>query len=100
VKICVFGAGAIGGYAAAQLWHTDNDVCVVARGPHLEAIRRHGLKLIAAGRETIARIRASDQPSEPRARRVQLSAGIDGISHGERRPYSTRAVTSCVSHPS
>jgi 2-dehydropantoate 2-reductase len=64
VKICVFGAGAIGGYVAAQLWHAGNDVCVVARGPHLEAIRRHGLKLIAAGRETIARIRASDQPSE------------------------------------
>jgi ketopantoate reductase len=29
VKICVFGAGAIGGYVAAQLWHTGNDVCVV-----------------------------------------------------------------------
>ena len=63
-KICIFGAGAIGGYLAAQLWHAGIDVCVVARGPHLEAIRRNGLRLIAAGRETIAPIRASDRASE------------------------------------
>jgi hypothetical protein len=30
VKICVFSAGAIGGYVAAQLWHTGDDVGMVA----------------------------------------------------------------------
>ena len=48
MKICVVGAGAIGGYLAVRLAGVGHDVSVVARGPHLAAIRANGLKLIEA----------------------------------------------------
>ena len=46
MKICVVGAGAIGGYMAVHLSLAGHEVSVVARGPHLAAIKTHGLKLI------------------------------------------------------
>jgi len=64
LKFCVFGAGAIGGYLAVGLALAGHEVCVVARGPHLEAIRTRGLKLIVNGRETVARVAASDDPRD------------------------------------
>jgi 2-dehydropantoate 2-reductase len=63
VKICVFGAGAIGGYLAVELSLAGHEVCVVARGEHLAAIRAHGLTLRIGGREKIARVKASDDPA-------------------------------------
>ena len=39
MKVCVFGAGAIGGYLGACLSRSGAEVSLVARGPHLEAIR-------------------------------------------------------------
>jgi len=60
VKICVFGAGAVGGHLAAKLAASGHDVSVVARGAHLEAMRDKGITLIH-GKETIrGRVRASD----------------------------------------
>ena len=44
MKICIYGAGAIGGYLGAQLALVDGiDVSLIARGPHLEAMRKNGL---------------------------------------------------------
>ena len=63
MKICVFGAGAIGGYLAVQLATAGHEVCVVARGPHLRAIQKQGLKLVLQGQEKIARLAAYDDPS-------------------------------------
>lgn len=63
MKICVFGAGAIGGYLAVELALAGHEVCVVARGAHLEAIRKNGLRLLIGGREKVARVAASDDPS-------------------------------------
>jgi 2-dehydropantoate 2-reductase len=63
MKICIFGAGAIGGYMAAELSLAGHEVCAVARGAHLEAMRRDGLKLIADGHERIARFPVSDDSS-------------------------------------
>jgi len=45
MKICVYGAGAIGGLMAAWLARSGHDVSVVARGAQLEAIRRGGLRV-------------------------------------------------------
>jgi len=45
MKICVFGAGAVGGHIAARLAAKGHDVSVVARGAHLAAIEKHGVKL-------------------------------------------------------
>ncbi len=64
MRICVFGAGAIGGNFAARLAAAGTDVSVVVRGAHLEAIRANGLTLIAGDRKIVAKVRASDRPSE------------------------------------
>ena len=63
MKICVFGAGAIGGYLAVQLATAGHDVCVVARGAHLRAIQKNGLKLVAHGQEKVARLAAYGDPN-------------------------------------
>jgi 2-dehydropantoate 2-reductase len=46
VKICVVGAGAIGGLLGAKLSQSGHDVTLVARGAHLAAMRNDGLKLV------------------------------------------------------
>lgn len=64
MKVCVYGAGAIGGYMAVELADAGIDVCVVARGLHMEAIRRNGLTLRIGGKEKNVRIPASDDPAD------------------------------------
>jgi 2-dehydropantoate 2-reductase len=64
MKICVFGAGAIGGYLAVELALAGNEVCVIARGAHLRAIQHDGLRLMIAGQVKIAKLPASDQPAD------------------------------------
>ena len=64
MKICIFGAGAIGGYLAVRLKNAGEDVSVVARGPHLAAIREHGLRLRIGGEEEVAHVTATDDASE------------------------------------
>ena len=63
MKICIFGAGAIGGYLAVELALAGHEVSAVARGAQLAAIRQNGLKLLIGGREKLARINASDDPA-------------------------------------
>jgi len=59
MKICVFGAGAIGGLMAAKLAAKgEAEVTVIARGPHLAAMQAKGLKLISEGTETVVPVRA------------------------------------------
>lgn len=54
MKICVFGAGAIGGLMAAKIAAAQSaEVTIIARGPHLAAMQQNGLKLISDGAETI-----------------------------------------------
>ncbi|MGA2551996.1 MAG: 2-dehydropantoate 2-reductase [Burkholderiaceae bacterium] len=61
MKICVVGAGAIGGLLAAKLAQSGNEVTVIARKAHLLAIRENGLKLIdEAGGESAVPLRATD----------------------------------------
>ena len=62
LKICVYGAGAIGGYLAVELALAGHDVCVIARGAHLQAIAERGLKLITHSGERVAQIPASHDP--------------------------------------
>ncbi len=64
MRICVFGAGAIGGNFAARLSAAGHDVSVVVRGAHLEAIRTKGLTLIAGDNKIVAKVRASDKPAD------------------------------------
>jgi 2-dehydropantoate 2-reductase len=48
MKICIVGAGAIGGYLGTKLALAGEDVTLIARGSHLEAIQKNGLKLVMA----------------------------------------------------
>ncbi|HET8523976.1 MAG TPA: 2-dehydropantoate 2-reductase, partial [Thermomicrobiales bacterium] len=56
MRICIFGAGAIGGFLGAELALAGEDVTLIARGPHLAAMQRNGLKLIRDGKERIAHV--------------------------------------------
>lgn len=64
MKICIYGAGAIGGYLAVCLEQAGHEVGVIARGPHLEAIRERGLTLRINGEERTARVACSDSPTD------------------------------------
>ena len=54
MKVCVVGAGAIGGYMAVRIAEAGHSVSVIARGPHLAAIKANGLKLIEEDQELVA----------------------------------------------
>ncbi len=65
MRICVVGAGAIGGLLAAKLQQSGDQVSVIARGPHFAAIKANGLKLIEDdGNEIVARVAATDKIAE------------------------------------
>ncbi|SIT90203.1 ketopantoate reductase [Yoonia rosea] len=64
MKICIFGAGAIGGYMGAKLAQAGADVSLVARGPHLKAMREDGLRLIEESGETTVKVTASDDAAD------------------------------------
>jgi 2-dehydropantoate 2-reductase len=60
MKVCIFGAGAIGGYVAARLAAGGRvRPSLVARGPHLDAIRARGLTLIENGVEATQTVDAN-----------------------------------------
>ena len=62
MKVCIVGAGAIGGYIGAKLALAGTDVTLIARGAHLEAMQAHGLTLRHAdGTETVAKDIAATQ---------------------------------------
>lgn len=64
MKICIFGAGAIGGYMGAKLAQAGADVSLIARGPHLAAMQANGLTLIEDGVRTTHKVNASGTPAD------------------------------------
>jgi 2-dehydropantoate 2-reductase len=64
MKVCVMGAGAIGGYVGAKLAQAGAEVSLVARGAHLAAMRQNGVRLIAADGELVERLHCTDDPAE------------------------------------
>jgi len=64
MKICIFGAGAIGGYMGVKLAQAGADVSLVARGPHLAAMQKNGLTLIEEDQTTNVAVTASDNPAD------------------------------------
>ena len=60
MRICIFGAGAIGGYLAVGLVEAGRDISIIARGAHLEAVQKDGLRLKTEdGRERHVQVRAT-----------------------------------------
>lgn len=64
MRICVYGAGAIGGYLAGFLAKSGAEVSVVARGAHLKAIQENGLTVESPDFSFTTQVRASADPAE------------------------------------
>ena len=64
MKICVFGAGAIGGYIGCSLSKAGANVSLIARGPHKEAIEKNGLTLITGNRSENFNLKVTEKPEE------------------------------------
>jgi len=65
MRIAVIGAGAVGGAIAALLSTAGHDVSVTARGDHLAAIQRDGIKLRGAWGDHDARVTAGERLTAP-----------------------------------
>ena len=64
MKIAVFGAGAIGGFLAVKLHQAGAQVSVIARGPHLAAMRERGLTLKSEGQRVSVQLPCTDDTSQ------------------------------------
>ncbi|WP_065754612.1 ketopantoate reductase family protein [Bradyrhizobium paxllaeri] len=63
MRICIFGAGAVGSHFAVRLALAGHDVSCVMRGPHLDAVNANGLTLRVGDGDFKARVRASSDPA-------------------------------------
>jgi 2-dehydropantoate 2-reductase len=65
MKIAIVGAGGVGGYFGARLAAAGEDVWFIARGAHLEAMRRDGLQVLSANGDLLVKpVNATDRPAE------------------------------------
>src|SRR6201994_1061284 len=63
MRICIFGAGAVGSHFAVRLALAGHDVSCVIRGPHLAAMKKNGLTLRVGDAKFHAPVKASDDPA-------------------------------------
>ena len=86
MRICIFGAGAVGSHFAVRLALSGHDVSCVMRGPHLAATRANGLTLRVGGDAFSARVNASDDPAALGPQDVVISTlkanGLDALVNG------------------
>lgn len=65
MRIAVFGTGGAAGYFGARLAQSDEDVTFIARGKHLEAIRKNGLRVESVKGDLIIQpAQATDDPAQ------------------------------------
>jgi 2-dehydropantoate 2-reductase len=64
MKVCIYGAGAIGAHIGVLMKRAGVDVSVIARGAHLEAIRKNGLTLQTGGKDVTVELPATNDPSQ------------------------------------
>ncbi|MEU3183441.1 2-dehydropantoate 2-reductase [Streptomyces sp. NPDC006923] len=64
MKVAVVGAGAIGAYVGAALDRAGADVHLIARGPHLTAMRQHGVRVYSPRGDFTAHVHATDRPED------------------------------------
>ena len=76
MNICIYGAGAVGGFIGTRLAHAGHQVNAVARGATLKALREQGLRLQSEGILLTENVRATDDPEivVREAKRIYLSA--------------------------
>jgi 2-dehydropantoate 2-reductase len=65
MRICIFGAGSIGGFVAAHMAKVEGlQVSVVARGAHLAAIRERGLRVVTPKGQIVGQVQATDHAED------------------------------------
>jgi 2-dehydropantoate 2-reductase len=64
MKVCIFGAGAIGGYMGGRMTQAGIDVSLIARGPHLDAMRENGLRYEDENGSQTVQVTATDDPHQ------------------------------------
>ncbi len=64
MRICIYGAGAIGAWLGIELSRAGEDVTLIARGPHLDAMQKNGVKLLIDGEERVAHPRCIENPAD------------------------------------
>jgi 2-dehydropantoate 2-reductase len=64
MRVCVYGAGAVGGHLAGRLAEGGASVSLIARGPHLAAIKASGLRVETTGGTLLSRPAATDDPRD------------------------------------
>ena len=64
MRICIYGAGAIGAWLGVQLSLAGEDVTLIARGPHLAAMQKNGVRLLIDGKEKVAYPRCVEDPQD------------------------------------
>ena len=88
MRICIFGAGAVGSHFAVRLALAGHDVACVMRGPHLEAVKAKGLVLRVGDAEFSARVKASDDPAALGPQDLVISTlkatGVSSLATGLR----------------
>ncbi len=86
MKICIYGAGAIGGLFGAKLARAGEDVALIARGPHLEAMQSKGLRLIGGSEDFTVPVKATSVPAEAGPQDVVIVAlkaqAVPGVVDG------------------
>jgi 2-dehydropantoate 2-reductase len=85
MRIAIVGAGAVGGWLAARLAQSGNDVSVLARGLTLDAIRQNGLALRENGTTVVVPVRVSDSPQDLGLQDLVIVA-VKGHALGEVAP--------------
>lgn len=94
MRICIFGAGAVGGHIAAKLAAAGHDVSAVARGANLAGLQKNGIALREGERTFAGRVHASDRAAELGAQDVvfvttkatalaALESAAPALSHAE-----------------
>jgi len=92
MKVCVVGAGAIGGLLGARLADAGHEVSLVARGAHLAAIRAGGLAIKDEAGVRSRALPASDEPADFGPQDVVVLA-LKAYSIGPMLPRIARLLT-------
>ena len=94
MRICIFGAGAVGGHFAVRLALAGHEVSCVMRGPHLEAVKANGLALRVGDVEFAADMKVSDDPAALGPQDVVISTlKATGVARARNRPRSRCSAT-------
>jgi 2-dehydropantoate 2-reductase len=74
MKICIYGAGSIGGWMGVKLAQAGHEISVIARGATLAALNKDGLQLIETGKTTAVTVAVSESGTEPGPQDVVIVA--------------------------